>query len=239
MLMSFLSNLMSAYFAFLLPCYSTFKALSHRPVSEPDLERLCMYWTVIGAFVAFQYTAEWLISWFPFYFEIKTLFLLFLALPQIQGSTFIYQNYFQPFFSKNETELDAGINSFQNNIFVFVQTRISSLIDIVWSLVNKTPASGQPATGTSQQPGGTAAGGFTMDSALSLWKAYGPAVMGGLSRPPVQPASSPSASSTSLQPNATPNANRRPSNPSVSSSPAGTPNATFVAAPPFSEPQHL
>jgi receptor expression-enhancing protein 1/2/3/4 len=90
----------SAYFAFLLPCYSTFKALSHRPVSEPDLERLCMYWTVIGAFVAFQYTAEWLISWyvyqhlmclrlirasrFPFYFEIKTLFLLFLALPQIQ-----------------------------------------------------------------------------------------------------------------------------------------------------------
>lgn len=54
----------SAYFAFLLPCYSTFKALSHRPVSEPDLERLSMYWAVIGAFVAFQYTAEWLISWY-------------------------------------------------------------------------------------------------------------------------------------------------------------------------------
>jgi len=190
MLMSLISNIMSAYFAFLLPCYSTFKALSHRPVSEPDLERLCMYWIVIGAFVAFQYTAEWLISWFPFYFEIKTIFLLFLALPQIQGSTLIYQNYLQPFFSKNETELDAGISSFQNNIFVFLQSRLSSLMEIIWSLVSKTPASQQ---GTGQQPTNTAA---TLDFALGFWKAYAPAVMGGLSPSSVQPSSSPSASST-------------------------------------------
>ncbi|KIM88544.1 hypothetical protein PILCRDRAFT_813488 [Piloderma croceum F 1598] len=234
MLMSLISNVMSAYFAFLLPCYSTFKALAHRPVSEPDLERLSMYWTVVGAFVAFQYTAEWLISWFPFYFEIKTLFLLFIALPQIQGSTFIYQNYLQPFFSKNETELDAGISSFQNHIWVFVQTRLSGLIDIIWSLVNKTPASRQPAApGTSQQPS-SATGGFTMDSALGLWKTYGPAVLGGISH------SSGNASSTSApQPNAFPNAERMPSDSYISSIPAGTPNSHSSAAPSFPEPQHF
>jgi len=237
MLMSVISNLMSAYFAFLLPCYSTFKALSHRPVSEPDLERLCMYWTVIGAFVAFQYTAEWLISWFPFYFEIKTIFLLFLALPQIQGSTFIYQTYLQPFFSKNETELDAGIVSFQNNIWVFVQTRLSSLIGIAWSVVSKTPAFGQAAAPvTGQQPVVAPTGGFTMDSALGLWRSYGPAVMGGLSRAGAgQPVSSSSASSTSLQPNPAPNAERRPSYSSINS--AGTPHSD--AAPSFPEPQHI
>jgi len=233
MIMSLISNIMIAYFAFLLPCYSTFKALSHRPVSEPDLERLCMYWTVIGAFVAFQYTAEWLIYWFPFYFEIKTLLLLCLALPQIQGSTFIYQNYLQPFFSKNETELDAGINSFQNNVFAFVQSRLSSLIDIVWSLVSKTPAFRQPgATGTGQPPTGAATGGFTMDAALGLWRAYGPAVVGGLTLSSVQSAPSPSASSTSLQPDVTSNAERRASNP-------GTPDAHPVATPRFPEPQHF
>jgi len=212
---------MSAYFAFLLPCYSTFKALSHRPVSEPDLERLCMYWVVIGAFVAFQYTAEWLVSWFPFYFEIKTIFLLFLALPQIQGSTFIYQNYFEPFFSKNETDLDAGIASFQNNIFIFAQSRLSGLFDIIWSLLNKTPAFRQPeAPGTGQQQ--ASASGFSMESAMNAWRAYGPAVMGGLSRPSgsAQPAPQPSASSTSFQPNTAPNADRRPSNPSINSTPA-------------------
>lgn len=36
----------SAWFAFLLPCYNTFKALSHRPLSEPELERLAMFWCV-------------------------------------------------------------------------------------------------------------------------------------------------------------------------------------------------
>jgi len=220
MLMSLISNLLSAYFAFLLPCYATFKALSHRPVSEPELERLSMYWTVVGAFVAFQYTVEWLVSWFPFYFEIKTLFLLFLSLPQIQGSTFIYQNYLQPFFSKNETELDAGIASFQNNIFKFVQSRLSALFDIIWSLLNKTPASWQPATpATGQQQ----AGGFSVDSALSIWRTYGPVVLGGLSHSsgPAQPISSqPNASSTSLQPNGAPNADRRASNPSINAIPA-------------------
>jgi len=93
----------SAWFAFLLPCYSTFKVLSHQPVSEPDIQKWAMYWSVIGAFVAFEYLAEWLISWqvifpplapcdhltlallpsrLPFYWELKTAFLLFLSLPQ-------------------------------------------------------------------------------------------------------------------------------------------------------------
>ena len=88
----------------------------------------------------------------------------------------------------------------------------------------KTPTSRPPtALGAGQQPAGTAAGSFTMDSALGLWKAYGPAVMTGLSRSPVQPVPSPSASSTSLQPNA-PNAERRPSSQSINSTPTGTPD---------------
>ena len=53
----------SAWFAFLLPSYATWKALAHRPVSEPDLERWCMYWAVVGAFVAFEYVTGWILDW--------------------------------------------------------------------------------------------------------------------------------------------------------------------------------
>ncbi len=60
----FLTSSFSAWFAFLLPSYATFKALSHRPLSEPELQRWTMYWSVVGAFVAFEYAAEWLISWY-------------------------------------------------------------------------------------------------------------------------------------------------------------------------------
>lgn len=54
----------SAWFAFFLPSYSTFKALKHRPVSEPDLTHWATYWTVMGTFVAIEYVAEWIASWY-------------------------------------------------------------------------------------------------------------------------------------------------------------------------------
>lgn len=66
-----------------------------------------MYWAVVGAFVAFEYVSGWLLDWsvalsahhaphahihvpllsltrVPFYWEARTVFLLFLALPQTQ-----------------------------------------------------------------------------------------------------------------------------------------------------------
>jgi len=152
-----------------------------------------------------------------------------------KGSTFIYQNYLQPFFSKNETELDAGITSFQNYIWVFVQTRLSGLIDIIWSLVNKTPASRQPTgPGTSQQPS-SVAGSFTIDAALGLWKAYSPAVLGGISRS----SDNGQPSTSAPQPNAFPDTQRMPSDSYIKSTPAGTPNSHSSAAPSFPEPQHF
>lgn len=73
-----------------------------------------MYWSVVGAFVALEYVAEWVISWyvhlfqnhcqsaefvvrFPFYWELKTLFLLYLALPQTQvSSLLVIRTYMEP-----------------------------------------------------------------------------------------------------------------------------------------------
>ena len=74
----------------------------------------------------------------PFYWEIKTVFLLFMSLPQIQvhlssfsfvdhithttrpkGSTYVYTTYLQPFLLQNETDLDAGIVGIQRNIPFF------------------------------------------------------------------------------------------------------------------------
>lgn len=52
----------SSWFVFLLPCYSTFKALSRAPVPG-ELEVICMYWAVIGAFTAAENTVGPFVSW--------------------------------------------------------------------------------------------------------------------------------------------------------------------------------
>src|ERR1700679_865598 len=62
----------SAWFAFFIPCYATYKTLSNRPISESELQKWAMYWSVIGAFIAFEYATEWFISWYAFFSKVST-----------------------------------------------------------------------------------------------------------------------------------------------------------------------
>lgn len=186
MLMSMVSHLLCAWFAFLLPSYSTYKALSS-PLSG-ELQSLSMYWAVVGAFIAIESTIGSFVSWLPFYWEARTLFLLYLSLPQIQGSTYIYKTYLEPFCSKNEAELDSGIASAQDNVLGFLQSRISMLIDLLWTILNKTPITKQPQAAREGQPGQQP---YSLESVKGLWTSYGPTIMGALSKSSMKPSSSP------------------------------------------------
>lgn len=224
MLMSFLSHILCAWFAFLLPSYETFKALSHRPLSEPQLQRWSMYWSVVGAFVAFEYAAEWLISWLPFYWEIKTIFLLYLAFPSTQGSTYIYTSYLQPFFARNEADLDEGIAQIQTNVLTFIRTRLAALWETIFNMLTKqqsATSSGSPGT---PPPNGTASAPAGLQTVFSLWNTYGPSVLntfGSKGSSAVASASSSSVNTSGL------GAQQR--------SPVHTPSAS----PSFPEPQHF
>ncbi|OSX67275.1 hypothetical protein POSPLADRAFT_1037934 [Postia placenta MAD-698-R-SB12] len=193
MLTSLASNLLSAWFAFLLPCYGTWKSLAHRPVSEPELERWAMYWSVLGAFVAFEYVAEWLVSWLPFYWEIKTLFLLFLALPQTQGSTWFYVTFMNPYLTKNEAEIDAGIVQAKENIITFLQNRVQAIWQSVLDSAAQASANGAQDLAAAQNP---------VNIAKGLLSAFAPSLMGALQGQATaahqRPVPSPAQSSSSI-----------------------------------------
>ncbi|THV06008.1 hypothetical protein K435DRAFT_849456 [Dendrothele bispora CBS 962.96] len=216
-------SLICAWFAYFLPCFATYKTLSRRPVVEADVERWCMYWSVVGAFVGFEYVAEWFCSWLPFYWEIKTLFLLFLSLPQIQGSTFIYTTYMQPFFVRNESEIEAGIAQFQTSALAFVQARLATLWELLWSVISKTPANGQPPSAEQQQQGAGAPMSF--ESAMGMFKAVAPSFLNSFqpaAHAPTPPSMTPAASSSSVA--------------TAASLQPRTPAAPDHAAPSFPEP---
>ncbi|KAL9716574.1 hypothetical protein Ac2012v2_001022 [Leucoagaricus gongylophorus] len=175
MLMSLCSHILCAWFAFLLPSYATFKALSHRPLSEHELQRWTMYWSVVGPFVAFEYTAEWLISWLPFYWEAKTIFFLYLSLPQTQGSTYIYTAYLEPFFTQNEADLDEGIVQAQTNILTFIQTRLIALWESILNAANKRQAT--PTTRSIDSNISPTSGASALQNVFSLYQSYGSSVM--------------------------------------------------------------
>lgn len=205
----------SAWFAFFLPAYHTHKVLNTIPTpDEQELKRVAMYWSVVGCFVGAEYLAEWLVSWLPFYWELKTIFLLFLALPQVQGSTFVYTTYLQPFFAQNESQIDQGIVSIQAGVINFLKSKLLMIWELLWSVINKAPAPGQTPSSGSTQP----ASAPTLQSVIGLFQSYAPAIV------------------NALQPPA-------PKNPSTAATTPSSGYSTSVStpmsdAPSFPEPQH-
>ncbi|TDL27728.1 hypothetical protein BD410DRAFT_713386 [Rickenella mellea] len=181
MLIYFTSRVISSTAAFLYPGYASYKTLSQRPASEEDLERWLMYWSVLGCIVGVEYVAEWLVSWLPLYYPMKTIFLLYLCLPQTRGSSYLYTKYLQPFFHAHETDIDAALVSMKTRVYAFVQEKIRLLWDQVAASLGQssTSASATPPTG---QPG---AAPPTMRDPMSgpaqllggLWRSYGPTII--------------------------------------------------------------
>ncbi|KAL1748584.1 TB2/DP1, HVA22 family-domain-containing protein [Schizophyllum fasciatum] len=235
MLMSLLSHLLCAWFAFLLPCFRTWRALAHRPLSEQDVAQYAQYWVVMGAFMTFEYTLETFISWIPFYWELKTLFLLFLSLPQLSGSTWVYNTYISPYFTKNEADIDKSIAAVQSNTVAFLTDKLSGLWGMVQGGVSKANAQAAAQQGQAQPPTAAAS---PVQTAMNLWNSYGPAVTGYLNKnraapPPAPMGINPAAASstTSFQSQASSAQPRTPYGENNYSNPN-----EFGAAPPFPQP---
>ncbi|KAG8862944.1 hypothetical protein FRB96_000364 [Tulasnella sp. 330] len=230
------SRAISLFAAFLYPAYETFKTLANRPGYEKESSRWLMYWAVIAVLVTYEYSCEFLISWFPFYYEFKTFFLLFLVLPQTQGSTIIYQKFMLPFLLENEPLVDRQLASVQGRALSTVQEQFQRVLHAAfgWQATAAaadiqhgprgidglggtgmgfaTPANGIPGT-----PGAAAA-----QAAQALWNSYGPTAMAtGASLRPAGASATPRDSYTSAG-NGSDAASSRPSMPSGRSSAASS-----------------
>ncbi|KAG9226866.1 hypothetical protein CCMSSC00406_0003461 [Pleurotus cornucopiae] len=182
MLFYLTSRIVSSAGAFLYPGYASYKTLSQRPASEDELERWLMYWSVLGCIVGVEYVAEWLISWIPFYYTLKTVFLLYLALPQTRGSSYLYIHHLQPFFHTHESQIDAALASFKARVYAFLQERFRAIWDQVAASLgqqpqqaNFTPATGISDTGAPPSMGDPVSGPAQL--ATSLWRSYGPGII--------------------------------------------------------------
>ncbi|KAF9485668.1 hypothetical protein BDN70DRAFT_870978 [Pholiota conissans] len=184
MLFSLTSRIVSALAAFIYPGYASYKTLSQRPASEAELERWLMYWSVLGCIVGVEYLAEWLVSWIPLYTTFKAIFLLYLALPQTQGATYIYTVHLRPFFATHEQQIDATIAEIRGRAYRFVQEKARAL----WAAILGALAPG--AAGVQEGAGAQPAGQTRQPSMVtpdqgpaallsSLWTSYGPGIIAG------------------------------------------------------------
>jgi receptor expression-enhancing protein 1/2/3/4 len=89
----------------LYPAYRSFKAVRNKDVKE--YVKWMMYWIVFALITCAEAVADVLISfWFPFYYEIKILLILWLISPWTKGASAIYRNFVHPWLLKHENDID-------------------------------------------------------------------------------------------------------------------------------------
>ena len=120
----------------------------------------------------------------PFYYTLKTVFLLYLALPQTHGATYLYSAHLRPFFAAHEREIDSALAQLKTYIYASLQR----VLRAAWEHVSGTlrqmnvpvPASGPAAdaqAGAAPPPslGDPVSGPAQLVS--GLWGTYGPSVL--------------------------------------------------------------
>ncbi|XP_076824900.1 receptor expression-enhancing protein 5-like isoform X3 [Clavelina lepadiformis] len=104
-LASFICNIIG----FCFPAYKTVKAIESTR-KDDDTEWL-IYWVVFATFSVAEFFSDILLSWFPFYFLGKCVFLLWCMAPvSWNGSRMIYYKFIRPFILRNEGQIDKVLS---------------------------------------------------------------------------------------------------------------------------------
>ncbi|XP_043271126.1 receptor expression-enhancing protein 2-like isoform X2 [Venturia canescens] len=108
MISSIVSRLVILVFGTLYPAYASYKAVRTKNVKE--YVKWMMYWIVFALFTCAEtFTDVFFSFWFPFYYEIKIILVLWLLSPATKGSSILYRRFVHPALSRREAEIDDAL----------------------------------------------------------------------------------------------------------------------------------
>ncbi|XP_067885301.1 receptor expression-enhancing protein 1-like isoform X2 [Heterodontus francisci] len=91
-------------FGTLYPAYASYKAVKTKNVKE--YVKWMMYWIIFALFTTAETFTDLFLSWFPFYYELKIAFVIWLLSPYTKGSSVLYRKFVHPTLSSKEQEID-------------------------------------------------------------------------------------------------------------------------------------
>jgi len=107
MVFGYFAELVCNIVGFVYPAYASIKALesSHK---EDDTKWLT-YWVVFALFSVFEFFSDIIFSWFPLYWLVKVVFLVWCFVPiQSNGSEYVYSRVIRPIFLRNQKNVDSA-----------------------------------------------------------------------------------------------------------------------------------
>lgn len=87
-------------FTIIYPAYRSFKAVRNKNLKE--YLKWIVYWIVYAFFTCLELVTDALLNWFPFYYEIKVIFLIWLLGPSSKGAMKVYKGIIHPMLISRE-----------------------------------------------------------------------------------------------------------------------------------------
>jgi len=90
---------------FIYPAYASVKAIESPPTADDT--KWLMYWVVFALFSVVEFFSDLLLNWFPLYWLVKCIFLVWCFLPiAANGTNVIYTRVVRPLFLKHQGSVD-------------------------------------------------------------------------------------------------------------------------------------
>lgn len=104
-----LSRIVILFCGTLYPAYRSYKTVKTKNVRE--YVKWMMYWIVFAVFLCTEALLDFFVSfWFPFYYEVKILFVIWLLSPYTKGASFVYRKFIHPLLVRHEEDIDQYLN---------------------------------------------------------------------------------------------------------------------------------
>jgi receptor expression-enhancing protein 5/6 len=98
---------------FAYPAYQSIKAIES--TNKDDDTKWLTYWVVCAAFHIVDFFSGLVLFWFPLYWLLKCIFLIWCYLPiENNGSIIIYYRFLRPFFLQNRAQIQGAVNDVIN-----------------------------------------------------------------------------------------------------------------------------
>jgi len=114
---------------FVFPAYCSIKALES-PSKEDD-QKWLTYWVVFALFSVLEFFSDTLVSWVPFYWLSKCVFMIWCMAPIANnGSAVIYNKVVLPLFMRHQPKIDGIINKAKDKGTEFLSKGLEKAKDV-------------------------------------------------------------------------------------------------------------
>ncbi|KAI8338699.1 TB2/DP1, HVA22 family-domain-containing protein [Chlamydoabsidia padenii] len=120
----------------LYPAYMCFKAIKVQEANQ--FSPLVIYWLVTSTYLVVENIADIFIFWFPFYYELKLIIILWLILPQTNGTGVFYTQYMEPFLKANEPYIDQTVVDIQQNVKNKISAYVQKIIHFLRTTISES-----------------------------------------------------------------------------------------------------